>query len=187
MGLIKKFFAIVALSITPTALVAMPILSADGSSLTGVDVGGTLYDVSFGDGIVVIVYADVTFDAAREAEANAVSAAIAAALNSIGGIAPDMIAGCSAPGICFLFNPNTYDNVLDGYEDDNPIRGAPGTWTQSTTDYFLDSGTPTSVLPDTTLVTYRPQDASIPVPAPIILIGLGLGLLVGGRAARVRS
>ena len=80
-----------------TSSYAMPMLSADGGSLTGVDVGGHLYDVMFRDGFVGDVYAGATFNTARAAETTAVNAAIAAALNELGILDTTTILGCD-PG-----------------------------------------------------------------------------------------
>ncbi|MAT91828.1 MAG: hypothetical protein CME59_04445 [Halioglobus sp.] len=85
-----------AILLQATSSWAMPMLSFDGSSLTDLDVGGTLYDVMFGDGVVGDVFAGATFDAARAAEANAVSVAITEFLNLIGA-QPDSIAGRGGP------------------------------------------------------------------------------------------
>ena len=81
-------------------------LSADGSSLTGLDVGGVLYDVMFGDGVVGDVYADVVFDADREIEARVLSDAIVAALNTIGGVSITDLKGCESLRECQAWIPS---------------------------------------------------------------------------------
>ncbi|MEZ5571270.1 MAG: hypothetical protein R3E64_04525 [Halioglobus sp.] len=89
MNVMRKLAALLVLAATSQTLVAMPMLSADGSLLSSVEVTGYgLYDIHFGDGTVGDVYASVTFDAQRLLEAEAVSAAMVAALNSIGGVTP---------------------------------------------------------------------------------------------------
>ncbi|CAA0078249.1 Uncharacterised protein [Halioglobus japonicus] len=147
---------------------AVPILTMDGSSVTGVDgleVNGSIYDVIFGEGIVGDVYAGVTFDAFREAEANAVSAALIPVLNNFG-VAPKDIAGCSNK-FCQLFNPDTLrqgveyiDNTMTVCLDCSMWQAGGNLGLYATTDTFFRNAT---------LVRYQ-----TPAPATLILIGLGL-------------
>lgn len=163
---------------------AMPMLSADGSSLTSIDVGGTLYDVMFGDGVVGDVFAGVTFDAAREAEANAVSVAITDALNVLGAVNTD-IAGCEEdPGgrQCLIFNPDSTP-VPGGFLDRRAAAtflGRP--WVQVFPINQADSSDTSSVR-FLTLAVYERQEVSA-VPAPVTLLLFGLGLAGLGFSRR---
>jgi hypothetical protein len=174
-----KLFTI-ALLFHATSTTAMPILSPDGASLTGLDVGGSLYDVMFGNGVVDEVYAGVTFDAAREAEANAVSAAIVAALTGLN-TSPRAIDGCDDPTLpCLLFNPDSFGPLspggVDRYVDNGPAEGVLGRFGQIR--WYLDTA-PSGLRPtdntsgrEITLVRY--ERVSVPEPATLGLFGLGL-------------
>jgi phosphotransferase system glucose/maltose/N-acetylglucosamine-specific IIC component len=84
-----------------TSSQAAPVLSADE-----VDVGDALYDVLFNDGVFA---AGVTFNATREAEATAVSAAVVAAWNLVGTFLPAYSVGCASTPSCNQFTPRIDD------------------------------------------------------------------------------
>lgn len=166
---------------------AMPVLSPDGSLLTGVDVGGTIYDVTFGDGVVGDVYASVTFDAAREAEANAVSAALVAALNGLGVVDPGSIAGCSGAPLCILFTPDRFTGGTLAFRDDMSALGStsgPTVWTNIPDTAAIGASIDTSSNTSFTLVTFR--QAEVPIPATVALFCLGLVGLGMNRRQRHR-
>lgn len=161
-----------------TSSFAIPMLSADGSSLTGVDVGGTLYDVMFGDGIVGDVYAGVSFDAARRQEAIAVSSAVDATLRNLG-ISGSAISGCedlSAGGVtCSIFfaNWDRTDFAGDLFSEGTlQYRPSADSWSLRGTGLApLDN---TSANQSLTLATYRLAETAVPAPATLALFGLGL-------------
>lgn len=186
MRLVQNLAAIMVLALAPTAAMALPILSADGSTLTGVEVAGFgTYDVMFGDGIVGDVYAGVTFDAARETEANAVSDGIVDALSALGIVDPAAIAGCdgTSPIGCLLFNPERAQrNEPFQLLDLNTASITPTQGPKVSDLALIRSPTDdTEASVGTTLVTYAPASVSVPTPAPQLLIGLGLALLVVRR------
>ena len=155
---------------------AVPMLSANGSLLTGVDVGGTLYDVMFGNGVVGEVYAGVTFDAAREAEARAVSTSVIQALNSVRASTYDIF-GCSTFS-CFIFIPTSYDGV-NYTASAMPFGDESGRpkWKSTTGPTDLPLYYPTQVNSALTLVTYTETGAPIPTSPTFLLFGLGLAAL----------
>lgn len=161
---------------------AIPMLSADGTSLTGLDVDGTIYDVKFGDGVVDTVYSGVTFDATRETEANAVSRAIVAALNllevSFSDIAGCDVAASTGREICHLFNPDSinpdngrYTDLAVAYSDGRILAGE---WRSTpSTGSSRAPGDTTAGNPQHTLVQYQ-LAATVPAPATLALFALGL-------------
>jgi hypothetical protein len=173
-----------------TPSLAVPILSADGSILTAVDVDGTLYDVMFGDGPVDEVFADVTFDAARETITHEITVATIEALNIIGGVAPDDIAGCRNTQICNLFNPDSFGDSAGGpaYIDNHVATGrdpADPWHTQRIISVLTGFDTANSSF--VTLLTYS-LAAPVSVPATLGLFGLGLaGLGFSCRKKDVRG
>jgi hypothetical protein len=166
---------------------ATPILSPDGSLLSGLDVGGTLYDVMFGDGLAEEVYGTVNFDAARLTEANAVSAALLVALNSLVPIpGADDINGCD-PGIsCWLFNPDDRTNLF--YTDDNYMEKQPlGPWQIIQGESGVSAGVDSARFPGIAFVTYARSARSVSTPAPLALLGAGLAALGFSRRKGVTS
>ena len=172
-----------------TSSMAIPMLSADGSSLTGVNVGGTIYDVMFGDGIVGDVYAGVTFDATRRQEAVVVSASIGAALNALGISGSNILSGCEGVTgsiTCTIFLAS-WDRIAfagDLYSEDSiDYRPTPGSWSTG-------RGIGLGPLDDTTgdenltMATYRLAETAVPAPATLALFGLGLAGLGFSRRKR---
>lgn len=162
---------------------AVPILSVDGSTLTSLDVDGTLYNVTFGDGIIGDVYSSIVFDFERETEANSVSLALISYFRS-SSVVGSSISGCmrSLRGRCFLINPDGFDTVF--YRDigaANYDSAGQGTWEGGGlfAPYpLIDVDSDTSQNPIYTLVKYAVQPAfPVPTPAPLFLIGLSLVLL----------
>jgi hypothetical protein len=174
-----------------TSSFAIPMLSADGGTLTGVDVGGTLYDVMFGDGVAGDVYADVIFDAAHASEADAVSAAIIIALNAIGGIVSTDILGCKTGYRCGLINPEI-TKIYQGrslFVDSfyatwtAPYFHHPAYWTQYRGSETVFATTSTGSV-NSTYVTYSRASTAIPAPATLTLFTLGLASLGINRKKR---
>jgi hypothetical protein len=144
--------------------------------VTNLDVGGTLYDVLFGDGMVGTVYAGIIFDAARETEARSVSTALEAFFND-GPILGTDIFGYGNTLACQVFlaaNESTTGTQLGG--PDSPLwfapSGPPAAWGgQSPILFKTEDSTDNNSL---TLATYALTPSSgVPAPATLALFGLG--------------
>lgn len=174
---IRTVLAVLVLTMVSTVAVALPILSPDGSQLSGLQVDGYgVYDVVFGDGVVGNVYAGVVFDIARHNEANAVSASIAQALNALL-VLPAAVAGCNVNLFCYLFNPDSHPASQPLYLSDyNVLYASNPTVPQwgSVPLVFLGFTESTARLPGMTLVRYKSADAAVPVPGVLALFALGL-------------
>lgn len=149
---------------------AMPILSADGSVLTGVYVDGILYDVTFREGVIEEVYSDIIFDSAYEAEANAVSSAIAEGLNLVGVPLAGDIAGCENP-ICLLFVPDQFISP-SVYIDNNFASRHGFEWATGASNWGFSGSQDSGSLSFLTLVTFKRQ--GIPTPATMALFAISL-------------
>lgn len=101
------------LALHGTVVWATPNLSANGKRLTGVDVDGVLYDVSFSDGIVADLYPLELFGTEHSALAGLVGEAVIAALNDLD-VLPHQVNGCADDASCTLFNP--YQAYIAGGE-----------------------------------------------------------------------
>jgi hypothetical protein len=165
--------------LSSTPLLATPILSPDGTTLTHVVVNGYgIYEVTFGDGQLSTIFKDITFDAARTAEADAVSIGIVDALNAIGA-GVYAIAGCGQDPVyryCDLFNPESHVNGM--FEDFENALGRVGfnpIW-----DRYLPGGVQipeanyTNLNNQITLVTSYHRSDTVAAPAPLALMLLGI-------------
>lgn len=112
-----KLLAILAVGLLagPTAANAAPTLIVDTGSgklvgISGVDVGGTLYNAEFADGTCVAVFSgcDALSDFTFQSEADAITAS-QAIHNAVQGTAfdvdPAMTFGCSNSVFCFFITP----------------------------------------------------------------------------------
>lgn len=167
---------------------ATPILSADGSLMSGLDVAGTLYDVHFGDTISTNWHLtepdwpQFTTD---------LTLALVSALDELGTVGSD-ISGCTADE-CILFVADrfvTASNFGVFWYDSNPAFFDGQTWgvsldTASLARFLWGPHTPTPAdLPNLTLVNVVPNANPVPVPATAGLIGLAITLLASGRKRR---
>lgn len=168
---------------------AGPILSADGSLLTGLDVNGTLYDVEFLDGVISEVFpADLVTAPGWYELAGSVTAALYGALYDMGLNDNEAIRGCKdnpgipgfvGPDICILFTPDKLisgdmwgaDNLVvinytGTYYTPPPygITGIAGYGDTATTDFL-------------TLAKFSPAQSSIPLQSSFLLTLSGLFLI----------
>lgn len=158
---------------------------------TGVDVGGTLYDVVFGDGTCAGLFDgcdDVgDFDFQSEAAARAAADALFAHVLVDQGTAatnydtvPGLTRGCGGFGGCQLFVPYGLSgtDVLIAFADNNFVEAADQVLL--VTDTALSS---TSGGPATYASFSLAASATIPLPAPALLLGGALAA-IGGLARR---
>ncbi len=177
---------------------AGPILSADGSMLTGLDVNGTLYDIEFLDGIVSEVFPIELVTAPGWYElAGSVTAALYDSLASMGMNDNEAFRGCKdspgipgfiGPDICIILTP---DKVISGNSwgaDNLVVINYTGTY-YTPPPYGITGidGSGTTGLTDfLTLARFSPVQTSIPVPGSLLLTLSGL-LLIALRSKAVRS
>ena len=186
-----------ALAFAPAAR-AVPILSADGSLLSGVDVPGYgLYDIALGDGLTSDVFGGVTFDSARRAEADAVSTAVASALFDLSAAASS-IAGCEG-AVCYIFIPDRLESpgfsplpVGTWYADDGIVLKDPqwygGEWVSPTppsiSAYRFELFDSASSPFDTIGQYARRSAVAVPAPWALTVFGVALLWLRAGRTRR---
>ncbi len=125
---------------------AAPVLTASGA--TGVNVGGSLYDVSFVDGSCATLFTDcggdrnagaVDFAFTTEEGATLASSALLTLFNAPGNGAftadPNSINGCSSVSLCITITPRRFSN---GTFEVNVFNNYPST-VDETDDYFFFS------------------------------------------------
>jgi len=170
---------------------AIPVLSPDGATLTGVVLSGTTYEVTFVEGIledlfpVSMVQAPGWFDLAND-----MTAAIAAALASLEPLPQHTdINGCEhgpgipgfvGPGVCIIGIPDTVSGPLPSWRFDSfvvvntpqslvvdaPNNIVPG-------GVSLAGGFDSGADPDLAHFTTFAQFRVVPVPATLTLVLLG--------------
>lgn len=117
-------FAVAVLSVAPPASAA-PLLVFDGGKITGVkgvNVFGTLYDVTFVDGTCAQVFSgcdelsDFDFPVLDPLDLSTAIHAASQTLIEFNQLAPDLLFGCSDPRVCQFLVPYGLfsDNGLDG-------------------------------------------------------------------------
>lgn len=155
------------------ALTAAPILSDDGSKLTGLELDDKLYDVMFANGVVPEVYGDVVFNDEWQAEANLVSAGLFDYFLE-NRVLPQRIAGCTIIPICYLFLP---DELVPG---DYPWRDNGFVYLTPEAPYVTMSWGAISTFKDwdstprplVTLVTFEVRTVSAPPVAMLVALGI---------------
>lgn len=170
----------------------LTIESGQLTGATGVDVSGTLYDVTFEDGTCGDVFDSCELDkflfptlAGATAAADALIDQVF--LDSGPGMLfdtdPELTSGCSSTIVCYASVPynlsqfSVFDvRVFNFYHQGPPnFRASGGSWTFDT-DF--------TIRPENTWAVFAPAGAQVPLPAPILLL---LGGLVGLGALRQKA
>lgn len=112
--------------VAPSSSDAAPILNVVGGELlgaSGVDVGGTLYDVAFADGSCASLFSgcdtagDFTFHSladALEASQALLDQVLVDSSTGLHDTAPALTSGCDAPASCWILTPYTLQGFMGG-------------------------------------------------------------------------
>jgi hypothetical protein len=157
---------------------AWPILSADGSLLSGLDVDGVSYDVHFGDTI------PMNWDLLNPDWYQFVpvlNLALANALNGLGAVGSD-ISGCQSNACTLFIADSLFIAPMLGYAyyDRNPAIFDGSSWAVSSNQVSLGSasGPPQPDPATTSTLTLATITRSVQVPEPAMLSLIGLGTVV---------
>lgn len=182
-------FTLLSSILLPTRTLAMPMLSSDGTLLTGVQYAGELYNVTFGDGVIGDLYPQSVLEAPGWFDlANGIKQGIVDALNALPvlPLAAD-ISGCDGSefaGVfgCLILIPDTLVPSGGGelYSDVNAAGlDANGARRTSITSLLpVAPGYDTSANGDlaglTTFAQFQLASATVPTPGSLGLIVLAL-------------
>ena len=186
----KSFGGLLALTLLSGPMAApAATLHVDGNGIltgaSGVNVGGTLYDVRLADGSCVSLFTDCD-DAAQDFAFTSSSAASLAAqalldqvfIDAIHGqfdSQPDLTHGCGLPGFCSTYTPYaTTEGVVAIVSAENFFSGI-----DSVIEIPIPSAFDTAPLSSTTFAVW--SAATVPAPGTLGLLVLGL---IGGAVTR---
>lgn len=180
--------------VVPFNAMAIPILSSDGSLLSGVEVGGQLYDVTFGDAVLGDIYPlSLVGEPGWSDLANAMKQGIVNALNALPTLPlPDAINGCDGRMTnvagCLMLIPDAVINTTLGLRlSDTSAAALRPTGAER---FPASSALPAAESFDTavdfapgllTVAQFRPANVTVPEPGSLSLL---LMALVGVRSLR---
>jgi|GWRWMinimDraft_6_1066014.scaffolds.fasta_scaffold09338_1 hypothetical protein len=186
--LIGRLLVLLAFAWT-SSVSAIPMLTQNGSLLTGVEVNGILYDVTFSDGIVGELYPPGLFTGEYKSLVSPLSDAVVSALNVLGTL-PSGINGCTNVLSCTLFNP--FDTFLPTGAGERQYVGDVYNYQNShwQRDTFAVMQIPASddlsTYPTITALRFSPS-VVVPTPATLTLLAFGLAAIGFSRKLKLHS
>ncbi|MEZ5567400.1 MAG: hypothetical protein R3E54_03500 [Halioglobus sp.] len=199
----SRFFGQVCLGtaffIIATVTQALPMLTPDGSSIKGLDVGGEIYNIYFGDGIVGDTYdASVVNTPEWNELANDISVAVREAffrdlaLSNSG----TLLNGCLEPSLCIAMLPDAFDvdtsvfsdggvnsdglNIAFYYPEESPAEPA--------VPVTLSASVDTHQRSVITLMTFeRVETSAVPIPSSLALLLIAGMISIALSTQRIRA
>jgi len=177
MNFVTNFLTVLGLTVAlSTNAVAAVVLVKDSNGIltgaNGVDVGGTSYDVTFGDGI----YANSISAFTTSASALLASDALYTVFQGSNDSAPNMPFGCTLPFTCFVDTPYANDNGMVvgwSWQVFNPSISP------SSVRFTSPAGSSTINDTDITIAVWKLSTpiTAVPEPETYAMMFAGLGLL----------
>lgn len=158
---------------------------------SGIEVGGSHYDVSFGNGICADFWprcGDITpeFTFQTASDAMAAATALITALfsaNNAFDATPTLTNGCNDSSACYIITPYALDGDMETVFAYNAVNLSGG---GSDTVIMASIGTYTPTNPDATYARWSVSVSPVPVPAAVWLFGTALvGLPAFGKRRKL--
>lgn len=196
---VNAVMAAILMAMTMSVL-AMPVLNVDGGGqllgVSGVDVGGTLFDVEFVDGSCSAVFSgcdesgDFVFNTSAEGQAASL-ALLAVIEGSVFDERPELTLGCESTSRCDMLTPYRLEPLLSGglgfvsYVASNRAAGGTlidGAFVDSSQDPNLDFGANA----ERVFARWERPPTQVSEPSTFLLLGLGLGGIAACRRRKSR-